>query len=235
MHEVITIVIPCYNEENYIARTLQNIYDQEFAKFIRIIIADAGSTDRTIPIIESFQDKLDIEIIKGGLPSFGRNAGAKLAETELILFLDADITFTNSCAIFDALYYMKFNPFDMVGTTPKYKGEPDFKAELMFFINKISTWFLSKTQPFAIGGFTLIRRDVFFELGGYNELVKQSEDWLLSRQIKPRYFKLIFDLITQDNRRFKKYGYLNMVKLIYRNWKNRNNIEYFYKSQNYWD
>jgi len=46
---------------------------------------------------------------------------------------------------------------------------------------------------------------------------------------------LVLDLITQDNRRFKKYGYLNMIKLMLRNWKNRNNLEYFYNSQNYWD
>lgn len=235
MHELITIVIPCYNEESYIARTLQSIYAQKHAKSIRIIIADAGSTDNTISIIKSFQDKLDIEIIKGGLPSFGRNAGAKLALTEFILFLDADITFTNHTVIFDSLWDIDFNEYDMIGTTPKYRGEPDLRAKLMFFINKITTWFLSKTQPFAVGGFTLVRRDVFIELGGYNEMVKQSEDWLLSRQIKPKNFKLIPDLITQDNRRFKKYGYLNMIKLIYQNWKNRKNIEYFYKSQNYWD
>jgi hypothetical protein len=72
-------------------------------------------------------------------------------------------------------------------------------------------------------------------LGGYDENAHQSEDWLLSRQIKPKNFKLVFDLITQDNRRFKKYGYLNMIKLLYRNWKNRDNIEYFYNAQNYWD
>jgi hypothetical protein len=57
------------------------------------------------------------------------------------------------------------------------------------------------------------------KLGGYNEKAAQSEDWLLSKQIKPNKFKLIPGLITQDNRRFKKYGYLSMIKLIIRNWK----------------
>jgi glycosyltransferase involved in cell wall biosynthesis len=235
MHELLTIVIPCYNEEKYIGRALQNIHDQRFSKFIRIIIADAGSTDATIEIINSFKDKLDIEIIKGGLPSVGRNAGARLADTPWILFLDADITFTRDSVIFDASYHMLFDEYDMLGTTPKYFGELDFRASVMFFLNKIATLFLSKTRPFAIGGFTLIRRDVFIELGGYDENAHQSEDWLLSRQIKPKNFKLVFDLITQDNRRFKKYGYLNMIKLLYRNWKNRDNIEYFYNAQNYWD
>ena len=235
MHELLTIVIPCYNEEKYIARALQNIHDQKFSKFIRIIIADAGSTDATIEIINSFKDKLDIEIIKGGLPSVGRNAGARLAITPWILFLDADITFTRDSVLFDASYHMIFHKYDMLGTTPKYFGELDFRASAMFFLNKIVTWLLSKTRPFAIGGFTLIRRDVFIELGGYDEKAHQSEDWLLSRQIKPKNFKLIPDLITQDNRRFKKYGYFNMIKLLYRNWKNRDNVKYFYNAQNYWD
>ena len=235
MHELLTIVIPCYNEEKYIARALQNIHDQKFSKFIRIIIADAGSTDATIEIINSFKDKLDIEIIKGGLPSVGRNAGARLADTEWILFLDADITFTSESVIFDSIYQVMFNNYSMIGTTPKYLGEPDIRANTMFFLNKISTWFLSKNRPFAIGGFTLIRRDVFIGLGGYDEKAHQSEDWLLSRQIEPKNFKLIPDLITQDNRRFKKYGYFNMIKLLYRNWKNRDNAEYFYNAQNYWD
>jgi glycosyltransferase involved in cell wall biosynthesis len=235
MHELLTIVIPCYNEEKYIGRALQNIYDQKFSKFIRIIVADADSTDATIEIVNSFKDKLDIEIIKGGLPSVGRNAGAKLADTPWILFLDADITFTKDSVLFDAIYHMLFHTYDMLGTTPKYFGELDFRASFMFFLNKIATLFLSKTRPFAIGGFTLIRRDVFIELGGYDEKAHQSEDWLLSRQIKPKNFKLVFDLITQDNRRFKKYGYLNMIKLLHRNWKNRDNVRYFYNAQNYWD
>jgi glycosyltransferase involved in cell wall biosynthesis len=50
--------------------------------------------------------------------------------------------------------------------------------------------------------------------------------------------KNAFDLnleITQDNRRFKKYGYLNMIKLIRRNWLNRNNLDYFKEDQGYWD
>jgi hypothetical protein len=41
--------------------------------------------------------------------------------------------------------------------------------------------------------------------------------------------------MTQDNRRFKKYGYLNMIKLIRRNWLNRNNLDYFKEDQGYWD
>ena len=72
---------------------------------IQIIIADARSTDNTRSIIESigFELKLNIKIIDGGLPAVGRNAGAKLATTPYVLFLDADVTFTSRQVIKDSL------------------------------------------------------------------------------------------------------------------------------------
>jgi hypothetical protein len=81
----------------------------------------------------------------------------------------------------------------------------------------------------------MVSRRIFNSLGGYDEKAKQSEDWLLSKKIKPNKFKLIPELITQDNRRFKRYGYFSMVKLLYNNWKNRNNTQYFYEDQGYWN
>ena len=44
----------------------------------------------------------------------------------------------------------------------------------------------------------------------------------------------LHNLITQDNRRFKSYGYFSMIKLMWNNWKNRNNINYFYEDKGYW-
>ena len=237
MKDFLTIIIPCLNEEAYIGRTLSYIRRQDEIDGVRIIIADAGSTDSTVEIINKLAEQLElnIEIIKGGLPAVGRNAGANLAETPYILFLDADVTFTHRNVIRESITSLYIGNYAMIGTCPKYKGELDVRALLIFLLNQIVTWCLSKTIPFAIGGFMLIERSIFNKLGGFDERAHQSEDWLLSRQIRPGRFKLVFDLVTQDNRRFKKYGYLNMIKLMLRNWKNRNNLEYFYNSQNYWD
>ena len=236
MHKLLTIVIPTYNEEKYIARTLYAIVAQSKTTGIQIIIADARSTDNTRLIVESigFELGLNIKIIDGGLPAVGRNAGAKLATTPYILFLDADVTFTNRQVIKDSLNEIITGDYKMLSTTPVYKGGFDVRASIMFGLNKYVTWFLSKVEPFAIGGFTMVNRRIFNSLGGYDEKATQSEDWLLSKQIKPNKFKLIPDLITQDNRRFKRYGYFSMVKLLYTNWRNRNNTEHFYKDQGYW-
>lgn len=233
----LTIVIPCYNEELYIGRTLRNIKRQKGLGDPRIIIADAGSTDSTLSIIETLskQLSLQVEVIPGGKPAVGRNAGAKLATTDYLLFLDADVTFTNKQCVSQSLSVLEDSQVLMVGTCPMYMGEFDVRAKLIFAVNHLITWILSKTSPFAIGGYMMIRRATFNQLGGFDEAVHQSEDWLLSRQIEPTQFKFIPNLMTQDNRRFKKYGYFNMISLVIGNWINRNNPEHFNKNQNYWN
>jgi glycosyltransferase involved in cell wall biosynthesis len=237
LSQQLTIVIPTYNEEKYIAQTLYAIASQSGTYKVKIIIADAKSTDNTrlVASTNAFELGLNLEIIDGGLPAVGRNAGAKLATTPYILFLDADVTFSHRQVIVQAVDELAFMDYQMVGTTPVYKGEFDIRASIMFGLNKYVTWFLSKTEPFAIGGFTMVNRQVFNSLGGYDEKAKQSEDWLLSKKISPKKFKLIPELITQDNRRFKRYGYFSMVKLLYNNWRNRNNTKYFYEDQGYWN
>ena len=236
LSQQLTIVIPTYNEEKYIWRTLNEIDHQSGVKHVKIIIADASSTDKTIYLVNLFKAKhSNIEIIKGGLPAVGRNAGAKLVTTPYILFLDADVTFTDRNAIEIAISELAFRDYEMVSTNPVYKGEFDMKAYIMFGLNKYVTYLLSKSEPFAIGAFTMVNRQLFNKLGGYDEKAKQSEDWLLSKKISPKKFKLIPNLITQDNRRFKSYGYFSMIKLLYNNWKNRNNVSYFYNDQGYWN
>ena len=237
MNKLLTIVIPTYNEGKYIARTLYAIAAQSGTHKVKIIIADAKSTDntRTLAEVNGFELGLNLKIIDGGLPAVGRNAGAKLVTTPYVLFLDADVTFTHRHAIKEAFDEIATGKYQMIATTPVYKGEFDIRASIMFGLNKYITWFLSKTEPFAIGGFTMVNRQVFNKLGGYDEQVTQSEDFLLSRKIKPNKFKLIPNLMTQDNRRFKRFGYWSMVKLLWRNWRNRNNINYFYKDQGYWN
>lgn len=236
MQKLLTIVIPTYNEEKYIARTLYAIVAQSKTTDIQIIIADAKSTDNTRSIIDNigFELGLNIKIIDGGLPAVGRNNGAKLATTPYVLFLDADVTFTSRQVIKEALNEIIAGDYEMLSTTPVYKGGFDIRASIMFGLNKYITWFLSKVEPFAIGGFTMVNRQLFIALGGYDEQATQSEDWLLSKRILPHNFKLIPGLMTQDNRRFKRYGYWSMVKLLWMNWRNRSNPEHFYKDQGYW-
>ena len=82
----LSIIIPTYNEEEYLPKLLYSIKEQNFKDY-EIIVADAGSVDRTREIAESY----DCKVIDGGLPAVGRNNGAKIAEGDILLFLDSDV------------------------------------------------------------------------------------------------------------------------------------------------
>ena len=84
----LSIIIPTLNEENYLPLLLESIKKQNFKSY-EIIVADAGSTDRTIEIAKNHGCK----ITSGGLPAKARNQGAKIAKGDLLLFSDADIVF----------------------------------------------------------------------------------------------------------------------------------------------
>ena len=82
----LSIIIPTYNEEQYIPKLLYSIKEQDFKDY-EIIVADAGSKDSTRQIAASNGCK----VINGGLPAIGRNNGAKIALGEYLLFLDSDV------------------------------------------------------------------------------------------------------------------------------------------------
>lgn len=82
-----SIVIPVYNVEKFIKRTLDSIKSQTYNDY-EIIIVDDGSTDKSIDIAK----KYDIKIIKSKHVevSEARNIGAKQAKGEYLVFLDSD-------------------------------------------------------------------------------------------------------------------------------------------------
>ena len=76
MIDELAIVIPAKNEEDMIGNLLSSLCIQNYSRMraTPIFIADADSTDATIQVANSFSDRLDIRIVKGGSPSEGRNA-----------------------------------------------------------------------------------------------------------------------------------------------------------------
>ena len=220
----ITIVVPCKNEENYIAHLLMHLRQQSIGN-TRIIIADC-STDRTREVIQIMKGELNVELIEGGPVSTAKNRGAKLVTTPYILFIDADVRFFKDTVIQDAVNKMELKNLHLVGLNIKCYDK-DIRAKIGFTTFNLINHTLKFFSPFAVGAFMLTRKDKFEEYGGFPENLLTSEDYFLSKKYSPKKFKIIRHHFGQDSRRFKKMGYMGMVKYLTKNFINRNNKAYW--------
>lgn len=86
----VSVIVPIYNAEQYIAETLRSVLNQTYQDY-EIIIVDDGSLDRSIEICQQFSDPR-IAIVRQanrGLPG-ARNTGIRHAQGDYIALLDAD-------------------------------------------------------------------------------------------------------------------------------------------------
>lgn len=87
---MISVVIPLYNKEPIIEKTMMSVLSQDYSDF-EVVVVDDGSTDNSVEKIEAIHDSR-IRLIRqeNGGPSKARNTGVKNAKGEWVLFLDAD-------------------------------------------------------------------------------------------------------------------------------------------------
>ena len=88
-----SVVIPLYNKERSIEKTIQSVLNQSYSDF-ELIVVDDGSTDRSLDVVEQMNEltKERIRIIhqnNGGV-SCARNTGILAAKGEFVAFLDGD-------------------------------------------------------------------------------------------------------------------------------------------------
>jgi len=85
-----TVLVPLYNKEQHITRTLQSVLAQTFQNF-DIVVVDDGSTDTSASVVKALQDPRIrlIEARNGGV-SAARNRGIEAATGTWVAFLDAD-------------------------------------------------------------------------------------------------------------------------------------------------
>ncbi len=91
MSPFFTVVIPLYNKENYISKTIESVLAQDFKSY-EVIVVDDGSTDNSYHRVKPFGNHEKVSIIKkenGGVSS-ARNFGIKIADGKYIALLDAD-------------------------------------------------------------------------------------------------------------------------------------------------
>jgi len=87
---LISVIIPAYNEEKNIGNCLKTMLNQSYEN-IEIIVVDDGSSDKTLEFVKSFPVTLLNQ--KHGGPGKARNLGSNKAKGEILVFMDADMTF----------------------------------------------------------------------------------------------------------------------------------------------
>ncbi len=200
-----------------------------------LLIADAASTDGTVAVALKFSQWLRIRVIPGGLPSVGRNAGSRLANSRYVLFLDADIELADSTLVRRALELMKRRSLHCVTTDIYCKGG-GLRDRLLYGCNNLAQRLSRFHRPFATGMFMLVDKEVFDQLGGFDERALYAEDYQLTRQIARRRFRTLRGGIYSTNRRFRKMGHAKIIRMFVSTALHSRNADYFRREHHriYW-
>lgn len=196
-------------------------------------VADAQSTDGTRGIAESFKDRLAIEVIEGGLPAAGRNAGARLAESRYVLFLDADVELSEPTLLRRAVEYAVRKDMHCV-TTSISCPMGGLRDDVLYTANNFMQWLSQWTLPFSTGMFMLFDRETFGRLGGFHEQALFAEDYLLSKQVERKRFGIVRGKVLTSNRRFQKLGHARMVLMFFQTMMHSWSESYFLRDRGYW-
>ena len=231
LSKFLTIVIPCKNESKTIDTTLTLLNFQDDIKGLNVIIADSSDDGTTYQLESRTDDLFDLKIIEGGLPAKARNNGARYVKTPYVLFLDSDMFLLDPTIITTVIKIMLDQDIDLLTTKIRTtNGKYNYVFRTFDFIHKMSKYI----SPFCLGGFMLFKTNTFNELKGFDEEAKVAEDYLLSKQIKPKRFKIINTTVFTPPRRFDNKGVMYMLKLMIKSFLNRNNKQFFSDDNTYW-
>lgn len=132
MEDLVSIVIPCYNAENFISETLSSILRQDHTNF-EILIIDDGSTDKSAAIIGKIDDKrISYHYQKNAGVSNARNNGIPLAKGKYIIFFDADDVMSDKFLSSRITELKKSDLKFVAGKILHYNGKSISKTDFFF-------------------------------------------------------------------------------------------------------
>jgi glycosyltransferase involved in cell wall biosynthesis len=176
----VSVVVCAYNEARHIGRLLRSLHAQTLPAF-ELIVVDDGSTDATAAC--AVREGAKVLTIEHAGPAAGRNAGAKAATGEILVFVDGDM----ACARgFLAAITAPIARAEAIGTFSKeiYVGEPaNAWSRAYCYIRRIGyPRLLSEDFPDRWLNFRAICRDAFVRAGGYDN-VGYGEDMTLAPKL----------------------------------------------------
>lgn len=188
---IFSVVIPAFNEEKFIAKTLESVLGQNFKNF-ELIVVNNNSTDKTAEIAKKFGVILLSEKNQG--VAFARQKGFLNAKGEIIASTDADTILPKNwlSKIFKE-FEKDENLVAFGGSCNFYSGPISAKLASKFLLP-----FFLFLDKFFSGGWNLmgcnmaIKKEAFSKIGGFNTNLKLNEDIEISSRLR-KIGKVILD------------------------------------------
>ena len=174
-----SIVVPAYNEEALLPRTLGRLREAMATIPLRgeLVVCDNNSTDATAAVARSEGASVVFEPVNQ--ISRARNTGARAARGQFLVFVDAD-TLVPAPLLSDALRRLSSGAVCGGGAAVTMEGiEGALSERLVVLWNT-----LSRARRLAAGSFVYATRQAFEAVGGFSEKVYASEEIWLSRALQ---------------------------------------------------
>ena len=185
--ELVSIIVPTLQEEEYLPNLLTSIYNQTY-KNIEVIISDSSSPEskeRTQQVIDEWKYYLNVKMVNSPKlnVSQGRNIGAQHALGSMLCFLDAD-------CIMESGYIEKLVTDIQNGALLAHGMDCTYDNDIRNALT--SLWLIFKPNNYTTGRGILIRTDIFNAIGGYDINLDPSsarvrEDLDLGRRVEQAY------------------------------------------------
>ncbi len=182
----IAFVIPALNEEQNLANTL-TVIQQLLGSCEGVILADNGSTDRTLEVAAEFG--VTITVHPGVSIAALRNRGAALTNADVIVFIDSDIQLDPSWPqqFAHTLQQLKRDPMMVTGSRCRAINKDNYVGR--YWYNRLSH---QQSNNYINSGHLIVSRKLFDRIGGFDESLSTGEDYDFSQralragaQIKP--------------------------------------------------
>lgn len=213
----ISLVIPAYNEEKYIAACVACA--REANGFKEIVVVNNACTDKTADVVSAFPQARMIREERRGT-GFAREAGWRATTGDIVAFVDAD---TRVNARWRATIERAFrkDPNLACITGPYWFYDLPYITALLINLN----WRLAHvgnlfTGPLVVGGNMALRRDVLLKMGGFDtSIIFYGDDIdIAKRASKFGRVRFTFRLmLNSSGRRYRRYGVLRTLALYIRN------------------
>jgi glycosyltransferase involved in cell wall biosynthesis len=198
---VISFIIPAYNEEQLLARTLTSIHDaaKPLGARYEIVVANDASTDRTAAIAE--QQGARVITVNHRQIAATRNSGGRASAGDVLIFVDAD-TIVNSAAVSGAIEAIKTGAIGG-GCAFRFDGMLPLYARIMALV-AIPIY---RHLRLASGCFLFCTRAAFDGVGGFDEKLFGAEELAMSRALG-RYgrFVILRQYVTTSGRKVRAYS-----------------------------